>query len=626
MDLALSLCIQIGHALDFYDLISEAASDSLSNHTPLIYSTLLAIATHAPQTVPKNGHLAQLERVAGRVGALGRGRGAGPELVAMLLELGAVGDATWALLPVMFGAFFGSSIWSKAAFDVSLGGFTNNIHCLARCIHHLLEGTEVAGAERRELKKELLAQQRASRGTQGQGSAASGVATGGDTWGVDASEMERAVRGKMRTVVQVGTCFALAEAWAGIKNRGPLFSQVLFFDHLCSLSRYLPRNTLSAFLPDTLLLAALVAYYRERQLSTQHLGSGLGIGRDQGPIAAQHLANRGVFEKTSTPSEMEKDLSELFDDDMGDDPLPPHDPSTSTSTHASRQSFMAFATDFVGSRSSGPPKYASAPFQRSPPVVPSSTENAGPRKSGPPKYTSAPFQRSSSVHRPPVRTRSGSALSVMDNSSSEVAESGSPVADETAPSSSSLPLPSPAEVGASMASCNNILPTNLLPQASLSRVPSFLSARSTTSSSFAFPRKSLVRGLSLGGGGSGSSSLRSSMGTFWSSDAKAAAMEAAEKRARSKSKGGWLAPLPTPEAKQKQNVERFLDWGATEAAPDAEPGRAVSGHKGKGIGTRGGHNNEIAEEMSESGDEEGDYRERNRYGQGREEREQIVVR
>lgn len=50
----------------------------------------------------------------------------------ILEEVGGASDGSWNLLPYLFATFMTSTIWNTTAFNVDTGGFSNNIHCLAK--------------------------------------------------------------------------------------------------------------------------------------------------------------------------------------------------------------------------------------------------------------------------------------------------------------------------------------------------------------------------------------------------------------------------------------------------------------------------------------------------------------
>ena len=124
------LCIQAGQAITFRRLLVEAVGAVLEEKVPLIYSLLKGLALQLPDEVPDKNEIIRLRRVASSVGV---GDKHDAEWVhAILAEAGAANDNSWILLPYLCAAFMVSNIWSGAVYDVNIGGFSNNLHCLAR--------------------------------------------------------------------------------------------------------------------------------------------------------------------------------------------------------------------------------------------------------------------------------------------------------------------------------------------------------------------------------------------------------------------------------------------------------------------------------------------------------------
>ena len=124
------LCIQAGQAITFCRLLVEAVGAVLDEKVPLIYSLLKGLALQLPDEVPDKNEIIRLRRVASSVGV---GDKHDAEWVhAILAEAGAANDNSWILLPYLCAAFMVSNICSGAVYDVNIGGFSNNLHCLAR--------------------------------------------------------------------------------------------------------------------------------------------------------------------------------------------------------------------------------------------------------------------------------------------------------------------------------------------------------------------------------------------------------------------------------------------------------------------------------------------------------------
>lgn len=123
-------CIQAGQAITFRRLLVEAVGAVLEEKVPLIYSLLKGLAMQLPEEVPDKNEIIRLRRVASSVGV---GDKHDAEWVhSILAEIGSANDNSWTLLPYLCAAFMASNMWSTTAYDVNTGGFSNNLHCLAR--------------------------------------------------------------------------------------------------------------------------------------------------------------------------------------------------------------------------------------------------------------------------------------------------------------------------------------------------------------------------------------------------------------------------------------------------------------------------------------------------------------
>ena len=116
--------------MTFCRMLVEAVGAVLDEKVPLIYSLLKGLALQLPDEVPDKNEIIRLRRVASSVGV---GDKHDAEWVhAILAEAGAANDNSWILLPYLCAAFMVSNICSGAVYDVNIGGFSNNLHCLAR--------------------------------------------------------------------------------------------------------------------------------------------------------------------------------------------------------------------------------------------------------------------------------------------------------------------------------------------------------------------------------------------------------------------------------------------------------------------------------------------------------------
>ncbi|KAL0906383.1 hypothetical protein M5K25_024874 [Dendrobium thyrsiflorum] len=95
--LEVSFCVQAGQAITFRRILVEAVGAVLEEKAPLIFSLLSGTSKHLPDEIPEKAY-----------------------------------DSSWSLLPYLCAAFMVSTLWSTTSFDVSTGGFNNNMHCLAR--------------------------------------------------------------------------------------------------------------------------------------------------------------------------------------------------------------------------------------------------------------------------------------------------------------------------------------------------------------------------------------------------------------------------------------------------------------------------------------------------------------
>ncbi|CAI5527627.1 unnamed protein product [Closterium sp. Naga37s-1] len=180
------------------------------------------------------------------------------EVLELLMEIGGVGDGAWAMLPFLFAIMLGGESWETCVYFPEIQGFSDNANCLIRAIHVLLVGCERAGAERRELKRELLAQQRIMRGSN-----RNSEDYADDDEPTDLVRMAGGVAGMMRTFVQHAASFVLNSWDKG--PRGAWASRVIFLDQLCLFSPHLPRSsTFPSLSPDLTLPAA---FSNQAQLS-----------------------------------------------------------------------------------------------------------------------------------------------------------------------------------------------------------------------------------------------------------------------------------------------------------------------------------------------------------------------
>lgn len=132
----MSNTLRIGHMLSMRALLAEATAQVLRTNTPLLFSLLTDFSKHAPKSIPEKPNLLRLKAVASRVGAIDVEEGDAVMIHGILNNMEGAGDQTWALLPFLFVACITSNIWSATTFSIHTGGFTTNVHCLARYFSH----------------------------------------------------------------------------------------------------------------------------------------------------------------------------------------------------------------------------------------------------------------------------------------------------------------------------------------------------------------------------------------------------------------------------------------------------------------------------------------------------------
>ncbi|PAN33522.1 hypothetical protein PAHAL_6G027000 [Panicum hallii] len=228
------LCIQAGQAITFRRLLVEAVGAVLEEKVPLIYSLLKGLALQLPDEVPDKNEITRLRRVASSVGV---GDKHDAEWVhAILAEAGAANDNSWILLPFLCAAFMVSNIWSGAIYDVNIGGFSNNLHCLARCLSAVVGGSEYTRVEREQRINSL---------------------SNGHTDDLQEAELpsrvsaEASIKSAMQIYVKLSAGIVL-DSWND-SSRLYIVPKLIFLDQLCELSPYLPRSTLEVHIPYTIL-------------------------------------------------------------------------------------------------------------------------------------------------------------------------------------------------------------------------------------------------------------------------------------------------------------------------------------------------------------------------------------
>ncbi|AQK38748.1 brick3 [Zea mays] len=228
------LCIQAGQAITFRRLLVEAVGAVLEEKVPLIYSLLKGLALQLPDEVPDKNEIIRLRKVASSVGV---GDKHDAEWVhSILADAGAANDNSWILLPYLCAAFMVSNIWNGAVYDVNIGGLSNNLHCLARCVSAVIGGSEYTRVEREQRINSLS--------------------------NVHTDELQEAeLPSRVSAEANIKSCMQIyVKLSAGIvldswndTSRQHIVPKLTFLDQLCELSPYVPRSTLEAHIPYTIL-------------------------------------------------------------------------------------------------------------------------------------------------------------------------------------------------------------------------------------------------------------------------------------------------------------------------------------------------------------------------------------
>ncbi|KAL5232560.1 hypothetical protein ABZP36_031336 [Zizania latifolia] len=226
-------CIQAGQAITFHRLLVEAVGAVLEEKVPLIYSLLKGLAVQLPDEVPDKNEIIRLRRVTSSVGV---GDEHDAEWVQSILsQFGSANDNSWTLLPYLCAAFMVSNMWSCSVYDVNTGGFSYNLHCLARCVSAVVGGNEYTRMEREQRSSlsnghmdELQEPEFLSR-----------------------VSAEANIKSAMQLYANLSAGLVL-DSWNDT-SRAYIVPKLIFLDQLCELSPYLPRSTLEVHIPYTIL-------------------------------------------------------------------------------------------------------------------------------------------------------------------------------------------------------------------------------------------------------------------------------------------------------------------------------------------------------------------------------------
>ncbi|KAJ4975907.1 hypothetical protein NE237_001013 [Protea cynaroides] len=243
IDTVIGFCIQAGLALAFDRLLAEAAAAVLDEGAPLIFSLLARVAKHLPDEIPEEEEIRRLRVVANSVGVVGDHDS---EWVRSILgEVGGANDGSWNLLPYLLAAFMTSNVWNTTAFNINIGGFNNNIHCLARCISSVIAASEFIKMERAQLQNQSLSNGHAAEVTEPEVH--------------NLLSVEANIKSVMQLFVKCAVGVIL-DSWSE-NNRSHLVAKLIFLDQLCEFSPYLPRSTLELHVPYTVLRSIYSHYY-----------------------------------------------------------------------------------------------------------------------------------------------------------------------------------------------------------------------------------------------------------------------------------------------------------------------------------------------------------------------------
>ncbi|KAK4368300.1 hypothetical protein RND71_012092 [Anisodus tanguticus] len=243
LDTMVGFCIQAGQAVAFDRLLAEAGTAVLEEGAPLIHSLLTVAAKHLPDEVPEKKEIRRLKRVANNFNIAGDHDA---EWVRSILEeVGGAIDASWSLLPYLFATLMTSNIWNSSGFNVDTGGFSNNIYCLARCISSVIAGSEFV-----RLEREYHMKQSFSNGHVGESL---------DPETHNRLTVETNIKSTMQLFVKFSSGIIL-DSWSE-NTRSHLVSKLIFLDQFCEISPYVPRSTLDAYVPYSIIRSIYSQYY-----------------------------------------------------------------------------------------------------------------------------------------------------------------------------------------------------------------------------------------------------------------------------------------------------------------------------------------------------------------------------
>nr|AAC61824.1 unknown protein [Arabidopsis thaliana] len=245
LDTVIGFCIEAGQALAFDDLLAEASGAVLEDNASLIHSMISGIVEHIPEEIPEKKEIRRIKGVANGVGVAGDHDSEWVRLI--LEEVGGANDNSWSLLPYFFASFMTSNAWNTTGFNIETGGFSNNIHCLARCISAVIAGSEYVRLQR-EYQQQHQSLSNGHHSSENLDSEFPPRVTA-----------EASIKSSMLLFVKFAASIVL-DSWSEA-NRSHLVAKLIFLDQLCEISPYLPRSSLESHVPYTILRSIYTQYY-----------------------------------------------------------------------------------------------------------------------------------------------------------------------------------------------------------------------------------------------------------------------------------------------------------------------------------------------------------------------------
>lgn len=247
LETVIGFCVQAGLALAFDGLLAEASGAIHEEGAPLIHALLAGVVKHLPDGVPEKEEIKRMRTVANTAGVVNDHDSVWVRSI--LEEVGGASDGSWGLLPYLFATFMTSNIWFTTAFNVDTEGFSNNIHCLARCISAVIAGSEFVRLEREHQHRQSLTNGHANEGMDPELSSHMSA--------------EASIKSTLQLFVRLSADIIL-DSWSET-HRSHLVAQLIFLDQLCEISPYLPRSSLETHVPYAILRSVYSQYYADTQ-------------------------------------------------------------------------------------------------------------------------------------------------------------------------------------------------------------------------------------------------------------------------------------------------------------------------------------------------------------------------